>query len=295
MGKGLALIPAFNEEASIGDVIRRTLAQGLDVLVLDDGSTDATAQVARAAGAEVFSSRRNRGLGPTIRRGYQEALARGAEVVVQLDADGQYDPDEIPKLLAPIASREADMVLGARLRNVHYRMPPTKRFGNHAFTWVLRSITGAPIQDGQTGFRAIHRDVLLRCLPINRFSYTQEMIIRAAKEGFRIASVDVQFYPRKEGESRLFASPLQFAWRAWWIIIRTWRDYHPLKFFVVPGLFFLLLSLVGAAIVLEHLASTGHIAGRIGTLIVAGVLGLFGIQLVFMGLLADMIQTHTKS
>lgn len=290
----LAVIPAYNEAKNIGSVVEKTRAQGLDVLVVDDGSSDGTAAAAEAAGAEVVRNRRNLGLGRTMRRAYKEAMARRADVVVQLDADGQYDPAEIPKLVQPILSGEADMVLGARLGNIKYRMPAVKKFGNHAFTRVLARITAQDIRDGQTGFRAVHREVLEKALPINRFSYTQEMILRAAKEGFVVRSVDVSFYPRYDEKNRLFSNPFAFAFRGWWIIIRTLRDYHPVRFFVWPGVAMLLLSLAFFAVVAVHLLTTGVIAGRIGTLVSGGVLFLFGVQLVFIGLLADMIQTHTK-
>jgi glycosyltransferase involved in cell wall biosynthesis len=290
----LAIIPAYNEAKNIASVVEKTRAQGLEVLVLDDGSRDGTAEAARAAGAEVVSNRHNLGLGRTIRRAYEEALKRDAEIVVQLDADGQYDPAEIPKLLAPIEAGNADMVLGARLGGLKYKMPFTKKYGNKAFSAVLRALTGQKVFDGQTGFRAIHRDVLEKCLPINTFSYTQEMIIRAAKEGFIVSSVNTNFYPRYDDKSRLFNNPITFAARAWWIIVRTWRDYHPFRFFVWPGAFFLVLSLLFAVQALAHYLETGIITGRVGTLITAGVLFLFGIQLIFTGMLADMIRTHTK-
>lgn len=290
----LAIIPAFNEEASIADVVTRVRKQGLEVLVLDDGSHDETAARARAAGAEVVSNRHNRGLGRTIRRGLEEALKRGADVIVQLDADGQHDPDEIPSLLGPIEANEADFVLGARQYPPDFHPSWIKRSGNRAFSWVLRKLTGAEVQDGQTGFRAMRREVVKDCLPINEFSYTQEMIIRAAKEGYIIRSVPVKVHPRQHGTSRLFRNPITFARQGWWIIIRTWRDYHPLRFFVLPGLFFLLLSLVAAGFVAWHIHETGGLAGRVGTLVVSGVLFLFAMQLVFLGLLADMIRTHTK-
>ncbi|MHB1261138.1 MAG: glycosyltransferase family 2 protein [Thermoplasmatota archaeon] len=290
----LAIIPAYNEAKNIGAVVEKTRAQGLEVLVLDDGSRDGTAEAARAAGAEVVSNRHNMGLGRTIRRAYEEALKREADIVVQLDADGQYDPAEIPLLLKPIQSGQADMVLGARMGNLRYKMPATKRFGNKAFSAVLRLLTGAHVYDGQTGFRALHREVLEKCLPINEFSYTQEMIIRAAKEGFIIRSVETTFYPRYDDHSRLFRNPITFAAKAWWIIIRTWRDYHPFRFFVWPGVFFLLLSALFGAAVLARYLETGLITGRVGTLITSGVLFLFGIQLIFTGMLADMIRTHTK-
>ncbi|MCA1810535.1 MAG: glycosyltransferase family 2 protein [Halobacteriales archaeon] len=290
----LVLIPAYNEEGHVGEVVRKVKALGLDCLVINDGSADRTAEVARQAGAEVVSNRHNMGLGPTIRRGYQAALDRGAEVIVQLDADGQYDPAEIPLLTAPILSAKADMVLGARLANLHYKMPGMKKFGNKAFSWVLRQLTGADVRDGQTGFRAMHRDVLEKCLPINEFSYTQEMIIRAAKEGFIVQSVETNFYPRYDETNRLFSNPFQFAYRAWWIITRTWRDYHPFKFFVWPGILFLLVSATLGAVVAHHFLTYHVIAGRVGSLVASGVFFLFGFQLICIGLLADMIRTHTK-
>jgi glycosyltransferase involved in cell wall biosynthesis len=290
----LAVIPAYNEAKNIASVVTKTRAQGLSVLVIDDGSSDGTAEAARAAGAEVVSNRHNIGLGRTMRRAYEEALKRNVDIVVQLDADGQYDPAEIPLLLAPIQSGKADMVLGARLGNLRYKMPFTKKLGNEAFSAVLRSLTGQDVRDGQTGFRAIHRDVLERCLPINTFSYTQEMIIRAAKEGFVVQSVETTFHARYDEHSRLFRSPFSFAFRAGWIILRTWRDYHPMPFFGIPGLLFLLMSAYFAVISLVYYLHTGLITGRVGSLITGGVLFLFGVQLFFTGMVADMIRTHTS-
>jgi glycosyltransferase involved in cell wall biosynthesis len=290
----LAVIPAYNEVEGIGPVVRKTLPYVDQVLVLDDGSTDGTGAAATAAGALVLRNRRNLGLGRTIRRAYREALKQGADVVVQLDADGQYDADEIPLLLAPIKDDSADMVLGTRLRNLQYRMPWMKRFGNKAFSWLLRRLTGSDVKDGQTGFRAMRREVIERCLPINHFSYTQEMIIRTAEEGFVITSVPVHFYAREHGESRLFRSPIYFAFLGLWIIARTLRDYRPFKTFLIPGISFLLMAIVAGGFVVYHLATTGGISGRVGTLIASGILFLFGVQLIFLGLLADMIRTHTK-
>lgn len=290
----IAIIPAYNEADNVGNVIEATIKQGCKVLVIDDGSSDATGEVSRRAGATVVRNRHNLGLGRTMRRGYEEALKTGAEIIIQLDADGQYDPAEIPKLVEPIQKGEADMVLGSRLQNLQYKMPALKKLGNKSFSFILRKLTGADVKDGQTGFRAMTREVLEKCLPINEFSYTQEMIIRAAKEGFLIKSVPINFHKRYDDKSRLFRNPFYFARQGWWIITRTWRDYHPFKFFVLPGIFFLLGALVAAGFVGWHLYTTGGIAGRVGTLIGSGVLFLFGMQLVFLGLLADMIRTHTK-
>lgn len=290
----LVIIPAYNEAGHVGEVVRRVREQGHSCLIIDDGSTDTTRDVALAAGADVVTHRNNLGLGRAIRRGYEEALARGADIIVQLDADGQYDPAEIPKLLAPLQAGQADMVLGSRLDDLQMPMPWLNRVGNRAFSSVLRGLTKADIRDGQTGFRAMHRVVLERASPINEFTYTQEMVIRVVKEGFRVVSVPVKFYPRYDGRSRLFRSPLRYAARGWWIIIRTWRDYHPFKFFFWPGMVSLVGAMVAAGFVLDHFLATGLVTGRLGTLVVAGVLFLFGMQLLFLGLLADMIRTHSR-
>ncbi len=288
------MIPAYNEAGKIAEVVEGVVTQGFDCLVVDDGSSDGTGDVARAAGARVVTNRRNLGLGRTIRRAYREALVSDAEVIVQLDADGQYDPMEIPKLVGPIKDGEADMVLGSRLDDLQYKMPAIKRFGNRAFSRVLKGLTGADVRDGQTGFRAMHREVLEECAPINEFSYTQEMIIRVAKERFRILSVPIKFYERYDEQSRLFHSSLGFALKGWWIIIRTWRDYHPFRFFFGPALILLAGALVAAGFVAAHVITTGHLTGRLGTLITAGILLLFSAQLILIGLLADLIRTHTK-
>jgi glycosyltransferase involved in cell wall biosynthesis len=289
----VGIIPAYNEEGKVGEIVKRALEHVDKVLVIDDGSTDDTHRIAEDAGAEVVPNGRNLGLGLTIRRGYQEALERGADVVVQLDADGQYDPAEIPKLIAPIEENRADMVLGSRLENLQYRMPFVKKRGNRAFSWVLKWLTGADIKDGQTGFRAMRREVLETALPSSRFSYTQEMIIKVAKEGWKIESVPINFYERYDGTPRLFNSSLGFAFRGWAIILRTLRDYHPLKFFGIPGLILMLLGFVDGLYVLAHYIDTGNVSGKMPTLILGVVLFLAGLQLFFAGMLADMIKTHS--
>src|SRR3990172_6153301 len=242
--KLIAIIPAFNEESTIGDVINTTSRFVDEILVISDGSTDNTTSIAKSAGATVIDNIVNRGLGKTIKRGYAEAIKRGADIVVQIDADGQYDPEEIPKLIQPILENKADLVLGTRLENLKYDMPWLKKLGNKAFTWLLRRLTGADIKDGQTGFRAIRNEVLETIKLRGDFTYTQEMIVRASKEGWRIENIPINFYQRSSGESRLISSPLSYAWRAGIIIFRTMRDYDPLKFFGLPGIFLIILGLV---------------------------------------------------
>lgn len=285
--KIIAIIPAYNEESTIGDIIRTTCLYVNEILVVNDGSTDKTAQVAENAGASVMDNIINRGLGRTVQRGYDEAIKRGANIVVQIDADGQYDPEEIPKLIEPIIENKADFVLGSRLENLKYKMPRVKEFGNKAFSWLLRRITGTDIKDGQTGFRAIRREVLENVRSRGDFTYTQEMIIKASNEGWRIESIPVNFYPRNAGESRLISSPIDYAWRAWIIIFRTMRDYDPLRFFGIPGIILIISGLFMGTGIIYKFALVGFI-GHTPSVILTALLIMSGIQLLFLALMADM-------
>lgn len=197
--KLIAIIPAYNEESTIGDVIKATSRFVDEILVINDGSTDKTGETARNVGATIIDNIVNRGLGKTIKRGYDEAIKRGADIVVQIDADGQYDPEEIPKLIKPIIDNKADLVLGSRLENLKYEMPWVKKQGNKAFTWLLCMLTGADIKDGQTGFRTTRKEVFETLEIQGDFTYTQEMIVKVSKEGWRIANVPVNFYQRSTG------------------------------------------------------------------------------------------------
>lgn len=285
--KTIAIIPAFNEESTIGDVIKGTSPFVDEILVINDGSTDKTIDAAKNAGAIVIDNIINRGLGKTIKHGYEEALKRGADIIVQIDADGQYDPKEISKLIKPILENKADLVLGSRLENLKYDMPWLKKQGNRAFTWLLRRLTGADIRDGQTGFRAARKEVLQNIELQGDFTYTQEMIVKVAKEGWRIANVSVNFYPRRDGESRLMSGPLSYAWRAWIIIIRTIRDYNPLKFFGLPGIALTLAGIILGTAILYKFAIVG-IIGHTPAVILTALLIISGIQLLFIALMADM-------
>ncbi|MFP4171013.1 MAG: hypothetical protein ACLFUV_08350, partial [Methanomassiliicoccales archaeon] len=150
-------------------------------------------------------------------------------------------------------------------------------------------------KDGQTGFRAIRREVLETALPQSKFSYTQEMIIRVSKEGWRIKSVPIHFYCRYDGESRLFGSSFSFALKGWNIILRTLRDYHPMAFFGLPGAILMISGAIIGIYLLYIFLTTGAISPRMPTLILSVLLFLSGLLLFFSGMLADMIKTHTSN
>jgi len=287
------VIPAYNEEMSIGDVVRAIptiLTEGFerDIIVVDDGSSDETKKVAEKAGAKVIRHERRMGLGFAMRTAVAEALDTGAELIVSLDADGQHDPCEIHCLLEPILDNRADMVIGRRPKKFFREMPRLKRIGNSFFSLVLRLLVHIPISDSQCGFRAMKRKVAASLRFYSSYTYTQETLIQAAEQGFRIVEVPISCRQRVHGKSRLVLSPFRYGLQAIAIVFKMFRDYHPLLVFGGSGV---VLVLIGIAIGLRLLyayVTQGFIDAPTSFLLLA----LFitsGLQVSLFGLLADML------
>lgn len=287
-------IPAYNEERDIGPTlagikeVMKTTSHHYKILVLDDGSKDQTVKIAQEHGAMVVSHRRNKGLAETFRTEMKECLERKADIIVHTDADGQYDPKQIPALIEKV-QQGYDLVLGSRFRGKIQYMPFTKRAGNILFSKVLSSLTKVRITDSTTGFRAFTAELAREIDFINTFTYTQEQIIKAAKQGFKIAEVPVN--TKKTRKSRLFKSPLQYAIKAWINIFRIYRNYEPLQFFGKIGLTFLGIgALLGAWLVYRFFVL--GVVGKLPTTVLSALLMLVGVQTILFGFLADMINTR---
>jgi glycosyltransferase involved in cell wall biosynthesis len=186
-----ALIPAYREEAHIADVAKRARAQLDTVLVLDDGSPDATAARAREAGAEVFTHEVNRGKGAAIKTGLRKLTERGFEFILILDGDGQHLPEEIPHFLDEANRSTAQMIVGNRMSDTE-KMPFVRKLTNRFMSWQISLVCGQPVPDTQCGFRMIHRDLapLLFC-ESDAFDYETEMLFIASRAGFKISAVPV--------------------------------------------------------------------------------------------------------
>jgi uncharacterized membrane protein YbhN (UPF0104 family) len=202
----VALIPAHNEQHTVSDVVTGLPAAvcGRPVLplVVDDGSTDATGQRARAAGAEVVRLQPNRGLGAAVRRGLAEAVTRRPAAVVYLDADGEYDPADAARVLAPVLSGEADYVVGSRFAGRIGRMLPHRRFGNRVLTLAVRWLTRRrDLTDGQSGFRAFSAEAAAAAEIIHDYNYAQVLTLDLLAKGFRYAEVPIGYSFRTSGTS----------------------------------------------------------------------------------------------
>jgi len=187
----LALIPCFNEETHIADVVRRCREHAAAVLVVDDGSTDETAATAEAAGAIVIPLGRNRGKGVALNSGYAYAVRHDYDAVVTLDGDAQHNPDEIPRFIEAARPDDVHVVLGSRMSDVK-DMPGLRRWTNRTTSRLVSRLSGQPVQDSQTGFRLIKRAVLqaVHCVTAN-YEAESEILIKAARKGFRIVEIPV--------------------------------------------------------------------------------------------------------
>lgn len=201
----VVFMPAHNEEALVGGVVRRMPAHvhghPVQCLVIDDGSTDATAAIAAAAGAEVVSLPRNQGLGAAVRQGLARGVARDAVATVFLDADGEYAPEELPRMVAPILAGRADYVVGSRFSGDIERMLPHRRVGNQVLTRVVRFITRRPITDGQSGYRALSNDAARQARIVHDFNYAQVLTIDLLRRGMRYEEVPISYHFRTAGRS----------------------------------------------------------------------------------------------
>ncbi len=286
--KVVVVIPAFNEERTISVLIKKIKSSLKNfphrVLVLDDGSTDRTRECALKAGALVISHKHNLGLAEAFRSEIAEALKLGADVIVQMDADLQHDPAEILLLLNEIRAGN-DLVLGSRFLLETPPMPLLKRLGNKAFSWVVSHMIRQKITDSQSGFRAFTREVAGLKLR-NTYTYTQEQILLAAKKGFTVKEVPITVGVRK-GKSRLISSPFAYAVNAGINILRTYRDFAPLKFFGSLGLVLFFVGLI-FGFYLSYLHLTQPVTGHIALIILTALLIIGGIQVMLFGFMADM-------
>lgn len=296
--KLVVMIPAFNEESTLAKVIAEIprKIEGItetQILVVDDGSTDNTAMVAKKNGASVLLHIHNQGLASAFRDGLTRALELGADIIVNTDADFQYNQKQIQLLVKPVLEKKADIVLGSRFKGQIEFMPFQKRLGNRLATWAVSLVAGIPITDGQTGFRAFSREAALHLTVLSTYTYTQETIVQAAHLHLSIVEVPVDFRKRK-GESRLISSIWIYAKKSILTLIMGYLTYKPLKVFMALGGLVFTLGLLFGLRVLTHYFRFGLVEPYLPTAVLSVALLIFGFQIIAIGMLAEMIKNNRK-
>jgi len=291
-------IPCYNEAESlpetVGELPRRL--DGIDeveVLVVDDGSSDGTADVATACGVEhVLRLPHHVGLAASFAAGLEACLRLGADLIVNTDADNQYHAGDLPTLLAPILRGEADLVIGDRGVATLQTFSPLKRqlqvFGSR----VVSRAAGLDVPDATSGFRAMTRDVALHTVVLSDYSYTLETLIQAGNRKTRVVSVPVRTNPPKR-PSRLMTGTGDYLKHSSATILRSYAMYRPLRVFFTAGSLFFLVGLVLAVRFLVFYLQ-GQGSGHIQSLILTAVLLIVGFQTWLIGLVADLVGKNRR-
>jgi glycosyltransferase involved in cell wall biosynthesis len=257
------LIPAFNEEKTIKKVIEEIpkkidLIDKIEVMVIDDGSSDETAKVSKKAGAKVISFRQNQGRAKAVSEGFKKFLKSGSDILVLTDADDQYDSGEIPLIVNPITDKTADMVLGDRQVKKLDHMKFGNKFGNIMVTKTLSSLIKMDISDGQSGFRAYTREAVAKLHIFSSYTFTQETLIETKFKGLKMVNVPITFRKRAD-KSRLISNIFSYASKTLTIVTATLVYYRAVKFFgILAGILFT-IGITCSVFVLNHFYATGSV------------------------------------
>jgi len=291
-------IPCYNEEETLPgtlDALPRRI-DGIDrieYLIIDDGSTDRTADVAREWGVHhLVRFPHNRGLARGFAAGLDASIRLGADIIVNTDADNQYCADDIEKLIRPILDGEAEIVVGerpiAQIADFSFVKKRLQRLGS----WVVRRASGTRIPDATSGFRAHSREAALRMNVLSEYTYTLETIIQAGRKNMAITSIPIRVNPQTR-ESRLLKSISSYVMRSGMTILRIFMLYQPLRFFFTAGgVTFGVGVILGLRYLYFHWIGEGR--GHVQSVILAAILLMIGVQLIIFGLVADLVGSNRK-
>ncbi|MDN4483519.1 glycosyltransferase family 2 protein [Demequina lignilytica] len=288
-------VPCLNEEQTLATVLSTipTEIAGIDsieLLVIDDGSSDRTAEIAREHGAHVLRHVRTMGLAQSFRDGVEHALAHGADIVVNTDGDNQYPQDRIADLVAPVMRGEADIVIGDRQTHTIAHFSPFKKAMQRIGSWVVNRAAGTDLPDAASGFRAYSRYSLYRLNVVTQFSYCMETIIQAGNKRLAIASIPVDINPQTR-ESRLFSNMFEHMLKSASAILRSYIMFKPATIFAILATS---LGLLGLAPFVRYavLLATGDRGNHFQSLILGTLLLIASLLSIALGVLSDLLRTN---
>jgi glycosyltransferase involved in cell wall biosynthesis len=291
-------IPCYNEAETLaialGALPRKVIGfDKVEWLIINDGSTDDTVKVAKECGVDhVVNFKHNQGLAKGFMAGLEECLRQGADVIVNTDADNQYEARDIPKLVKPILEGGAEYVIGERPISQTEHFSPTKRILQKLGSWVVRRASGTDIPDAPSGFRAISRECAVQLNVYNNYTYTLETIIQAGQKNIAITSVPIRTNEDLR-PSRLLSSIPNYIIKSVMTIIRIFVVYQPFRFFISIGLLLLILGfLLGVRFLLFYFSGEG--SGHIQSVVLSGAFIGMGFQTLLVAFLADLIASNRK-
>ena len=291
-------IPCLNEEESL-PITLSALPKHIDgideikVLIVNDGSTDRTIEVAKKHGISDFVNfTHNKGLAKAFSAGLNKALEMGADIIVNTDADNQYNASDIEKLVRPIIDGNADIVIGSRPVNKISHFSIIKKLLQNFGSFVMRCVSSTSVKDAPSGFRAFSRNAAIQMNIFDNYTYTLETIIQAKAKGLVIENVEIDVNPELR-RSRLFSNIFVYIRRSIFTMLRMFIVYRPFRFFITVGILFLLAGLIpGVRFVWYFLTGDGQ--GHIQSLILAAILLLTGVQVSLIAVLSELIAINRK-
>jgi len=295
--KLVIIIPSYNEQDSVTKVIKLIPKKidGIDkikIVVIDDGSTDETIQrVKSQTKAIIISHKKNQGVGFAFQTGIDYALRNKADIVTNIDADGQFNPIDIPKLIKPILDKKADFVTGSRFIKKEFipKMPEIKYWGNRQVSRLISWLLKEKFYDVSCGFRAYNKKALLNLNLFGKFTYTQETFLDLSFKNLRIKEVPIQVRYFKKRKSRIYQNAFHYAFNISRIIFETIRDYQPLRFFGFIGLFIFSIGLVLNSFMLGFYLYTGGFTPYKFIGLAGIVLNVMGLSVIILALVANML------
>lgn len=293
----VAIIPAYNEERFIGSMVLMTQRFADTVIVIDDGSTDFTAEVASSAGARVLRHPQNQGKAQALNTAFQAARETAPDAVVTLDADGQHRPEELAAVVGPILRDEADVVIGSRYLEPTGEVPLHRVWGHRFFNWITKAASGVQVSDSQSGYRAFSPRALA-CAEFcsQGFSVEAEMQFIARQQALRVMEVPITICYKDRPKRPVMKQGLQVLNG----ILKLTGQYRPLFYFGLPGLVLFMVGLGWGILVVERFTSTHQLV--ISYALLCGLLSVVGLLMsstAFVlhsvrGLLIDLLNANEK-
>ena len=297
MAKLVIQIPCYNEEDTLPTTLNDLpkTVDGFDeveVLVVNDGSTDKSRVIAIKHGAKVLDIKPNKGLANAFRSGLQEALSLGADVIVNTDADNQYSAGDIGKLTLPILESQADIVVGARNISKINDFSLLKKLLQKIGSAVLRLLSATKVEDAPSGFRAFSREAALKLNVFDNYSYTMETLVQAGAKGLRVASVPIEVNPKLR-ESRLVKNIFDYVFKSAKTTVRMFIVYRPFRFFAIFSVMFAIIGLfLVGRFLYYYLMGDGN--GHIQSLIFSAIFLIASVQFVIIAIVGDLLSINRR-
>ncbi len=288
-------MPALNEGQTIYNVLKSVPTKMgdfsyIELLVINDGSADNTVEESLKAGATVISHTHNKGVGNAFQTALKYSLEANADILVSIDADGQFDVGQIAEMITPIIQNDADFCIGNRFSHSKpKKMPKIKFWGNRQISRIISFVSNTKIQDASCGFRAYSKDCLLNLNLQGGFTYTHETILDLLDKGYKVAQVPVNVKYFDDRISRIANNLFKYAINTLLIIFKCLKDYKPLQFFLSIALFIQLIALIMGGFVFIHWMQNGTITPYKSIGIIALAISGMSVLLIVLAFIADML------